>query len=81
VPTGNVDIAPTLLSLLGVRVPPTMTGRVIDEGLRNGVALASVKVDRVTETVKTPDGSYQLTAHLSVVSGHRYLDFTEVKRK
>jgi len=80
-PTGNVDIAPTLLSLLGVRLPPTMTGRVIDEALRNGLAQTSHTVDRVSDTVKSPDGRYELTAHLSVVAGHRYLDFTEVRRK
>jgi len=33
------------------------------------------------ETVKTPDGSYELTAHTSVVDGHRYLDYTEVVRR
>jgi arylsulfatase A-like enzyme len=80
VPTGNVDIAPTLLHLLGLQAPPTMTGRVIGEALRDGPSLSSVRVDRVAETVKTPDGAYELTAHVSVAAGHRYLDFTEVKR-
>lgn len=81
VPTGNVDLAPTLLKLLGVAVPPSMTGRVIDEALRSGPAIASVKVDRVTETVKLPDGSYVLTAHVSRAAGKTYLDFTDVKRR
>jgi hypothetical protein len=40
-----------------------------------------VKIDRVTETVKTPDGTYELAAHTSIVMGHRYLDYTEVKRQ
>jgi arylsulfatase A-like enzyme len=56
-PTGNADIAPTLLRVLG-----------------------SVRVEHTTETVKTRDGSYELTAHISTAAGHRYLDFTEVKR-
>jgi arylsulfatase A-like enzyme len=81
IPTGNVDLAPTLLHLLGLPIPPSMTGRVIEEGLREGPSLSSVKVDRVTETVKTPDESYELTAHTLVVAGHRYLDYTEVKRR
>jgi arylsulfatase A-like enzyme len=80
VPTGNVDLAPTLLRLLGLEIPASMTGRVIEEALRNGPSIASVKVDRVTETVKTSDGDYELTAHLSRAAGHTYLDFTEVKR-
>ena len=79
-PTGNVDLAPTLLKLLGIDIPTSMTGRVIEEALRNGPAIASVKVDRADETVKTADGNYQLTAHISTAAGHRYLDFTDVKR-
>ena len=81
IPTGNVDVAPTLLHLLGLKPAPTMSGRVISEALRTGPPLASVRVERVQETVKTADGSYELTAHISVAAGHRYLDFTEVKRR
>jgi predicted AlkP superfamily pyrophosphatase or phosphodiesterase len=80
VPTGNVDIAPTLLHLLGMTPAPTMSGRVIEEALRNGPSIASIRVDHEAETVKSPDGSYELTAHISRVAGHTYLDFTEVKR-
>jgi len=79
-PTSNADIAPTLLRVLGIAVPKEMTGRVIGEGLRRGPAPASVRVTRTTETVSTPDGSYVLTGHFTVASGHRYLDDTEVKR-
>jgi arylsulfatase A-like enzyme len=79
-PTSNVDLAPTLLRLLGLEVPATIAGRVIEEGLRNGRP-ASVRVEHAAETVRTPDGSYELTAHVSVAAGHRYLDYTEVKRR
>jgi arylsulfatase A-like enzyme len=78
-PTSNVDIAPTLLQLLGLPAAPGMTGRVIGEGLRNG--RPSPAVTRSTETVKTPDGSYVLTARISTVAGYRYLDYTSVNRK
>ena len=80
VPTSNVDLAPTLLRLLAIDVPKTMTGRAIEEALRNGPPIASVRVQRVNETVRTADGAYELTAHVSVAAGHRYLDSTEVKR-
>ena len=40
-PTGNVDVAPTLLKLLGLPIPQTMTGRVLAEGLRGGPAPAA----------------------------------------
>jgi arylsulfatase A-like enzyme len=81
VPTSNVDIAPTLLRLLHLDSPSTMAGRVIEEGLRNGPAPASVRVAHSTETVRTADGSYELTAHISTAGGRRYLDYTEVRRK
>ena len=77
----HVDLAPTLLRLLGLNIPASMTGRVIEEALRNGPSISSLRVDRVTETVKTPDGNYELTAHLSRAAGRTYLDFTDVKRR
>jgi arylsulfatase A-like enzyme len=80
VPTSNVDLAPTLLKLLGITAPASMTGRVIEEALRNGPSIASVHVDREADTVKTADGSYALTAHISKAAGRTYLDFTDVKR-
>jgi arylsulfatase A-like enzyme len=80
VPTGNADLAPTLLRLLGLKIPASMTGRVIEEMLRHGPAIASVPVEHATETVKALDGSYTLTAHLSKAAGRTYLDFTEVRR-
>jgi predicted AlkP superfamily pyrophosphatase or phosphodiesterase len=80
VPTGNVDIAPTLLHLLAMPAPQTMTGRVIREGLRSGPSPASIRVEQVSETVRTPDGRYELTARFSMAAGHRYLDGTTVRR-
>ena len=80
VPTGNVDIAPTLLHLLGMAPAPTMTGRVIDEALRTGPPIASVRIDHEVRTVRTPDGSYELTAHISKAAGRSYFDFTDVTR-
>lgn len=81
VPTGNVDLAPTLLHLVGLKAAPTMTGRVIVEALRNGPSPTSIRVALLTHTVKTPDGAYELTAHISMVEGHRYLDSTDVRRR
>jgi predicted AlkP superfamily pyrophosphatase or phosphodiesterase len=78
-PTSNVDIAPTLLRLLGLPAAPSMTGRVIEEGLRNGRRVPAVT--RSKETVKTSDGSYVLTANISTVGSYRYLDYTSVNRK
>jgi predicted AlkP superfamily pyrophosphatase or phosphodiesterase len=80
-PTSNADLAPTLLRLLGLAIPREMTGRVIGEGLRGGPVPGSLRATRSTETSSTADGSYVVTAHFTTVAGHRYLDFTEVKRR
>ena len=78
-PTGNVDVTPTLLRLVGLPVPSTMTGRVIEEALRS--ARGSPAVAHETHTVRSADGTYELTVHVSSAAGHRYLDDTEVKRR
>jgi arylsulfatase A-like enzyme len=80
VPTANVDLAPTLLRLLGLNGAPTMSGRIIAEGLRNGPSPASLPVAHFTRTVTSDDGGYELTAHFSSAAGHEYLDFTDVNR-
>jgi arylsulfatase A-like enzyme len=80
VPTSNVDLAPTILKMLGLPVPASMTGRVIEEGLRSGPMPGSIRVEHAIETAKTTDGGYQVDAHTSTVTGHRYLDYTEVRR-
>ncbi len=80
IPTGNVDIAPTLLRLVGLEVPPTMAGRVIEEGLRAGPTAGAVRVSTSTRTAISRDGRYRLTAHFSTAAAHRYLDYTDVTR-
>jgi predicted AlkP superfamily pyrophosphatase or phosphodiesterase len=80
-PTSNVDLAPTLLRLLGIPPAPSMAGRAIEEGLRGEPPPASLKVDHAVVTVTSADRRYELTAHLSTVAAHRYLDYTDVKRR
>jgi arylsulfatase A-like enzyme len=78
VPTGNVDIAPTALYLLGVDVPDRMDGRVIREVLKSGppvsaVAVRSEKYSAETTVEGTP---YRTTVYQSFVDGTTYLDST-----
>jgi hypothetical protein len=79
--TGISFLWGTLLGPLGVGIPGSMSGRVIEEALRGGPEIASFRVERVDETVKTADSSYELTAHVSIAAGKRYLDSTDVKRR
>ena len=84
VPSGNVDFAPTFLSLLGHPIPSSMQGRVLREALVDGPASASVAVKPLDHTVSSPDGSYAATSHFSVVesggASYRYLDRAKAER-
>ena len=84
-PSANADLAPTLLKVLGLPIPTSMEGRVLDEMLANGKPLAAGEVRTLTHVVSTKDGAYTLTGAFSVVrSGgrdYRYFDSTTVVRK
>ena len=80
VPSAHVDLAPTFLHLMGIDVPPSMQGRVLFEGLRDGPDATLVDVQTGETTVENRAGSYVLTAFTSVVDGRSYLDYTVVER-
>jgi arylsulfatase A-like enzyme len=84
-PTGNVDLAPTLLTMLGVAVPPSMEGRVLSEAFLNGPDARALRVRTEPHTTQTADGSYSATATLSFLDtptgAVRYFDFAKALRK
>lgn len=50
-PSGNIDVAPTILYLLGITAPQPMDGRVLTEALANGpVTAPEVRSGRVEST-------------------------------
>jgi arylsulfatase A-like enzyme len=74
-PSGNVDVAPTILHLLGIKPPKRMDGRVLFEALASCEAKPpAIEQRRKEVSVKVPGGKW--TQHLSVkeVNGVRYLD-------
>ncbi|MFN7980090.1 MAG: alkaline phosphatase family protein [Vicinamibacterales bacterium] len=80
-PTSNADLAPTILTLLGVPVPASMTGRVVRELLAAGPAPQRLAVTHRTIRVATDGGRYEAIAEISTVDGRDYLDRTEVHRR
>lgn len=72
-PSSNVDVAPTLLHLLGMGdATERMDGRPLLEALANGpdVEQIAVRVD----TLRVQHGAYRAVLQLSEVSGKRYID-------
>ena len=84
-PTGNVDLAPTILMMLGIAVPATMQGRPLSEAFVNGPDARALRVRTEQHTVQTGDGSYAATAAFSFVDTAagtvRYLDSARALRK
>ncbi len=67
-PTGNVDVAPTVLWILGVKPPKPMDGRVLTEALTiPGPVIKSYE-----------PGHLRAAKDLGTNTWHQYLNFTEV---
>ena len=74
VPVGNVDVAPTILAVLGLEglEGAEGNGRVLREALEGGPDEEKVTVETRVHTVEA--GGYRAAIQVSVVDGHRYVD-------
>ncbi len=74
-PSGNVDIAPTVLKILGLDVPKNMDGRVLSEALKNGGKPAKSKTPPLLETSVNLSGkTWRQYLRRSEVDGVVYCD-------
>ena len=75
-PCAIVDVAPTVLSMLGIAPPASMQGRVLHELLREGPDPEVLPVTRSTREAlfMARDGLRRQVAVYSAVAGHTYLD-------
>ncbi len=73
-PTGNVDIAPTVLNLLGLSIPEDMDGRVITEALVDGPDSVESTTDAHLIRREVLNGVYRQGITLSKVGKTVYLD-------
>ena len=77
VPTGNVDLAPTILRILGIKAPQQMDGRVLSEAM---VDVDRIEAGRKTEakTIKTKKdfaaGTWRQSLRITRVGSTIYLD-------
>jgi arylsulfatase A-like enzyme len=71
-PAGNVDVAPTVLALLGIEAREGMDGRVLAEGLAGGPDPETLAVE--TRVHEVAAGPYRAALQLSYVEGRRYVD-------
>jgi arylsulfatase A-like enzyme len=73
-PSSNVDIAPTVLRILGIEPPQKFDGRVLIEGMEERAA----KIEALTKTIqasrKFPSGEWQQYLRVSLVGETVYID-------
>ena len=72
-PTGNIDLAPTVLHLLGIGGGETMHGRILTEALADG-APVEWRTTTHTATRRIAPGEYRQRITISQVGDTAYLD-------
>ncbi len=83
VPSGNIDLTPTALFLVGARVPAGLDGRVLSEALVGGARPGDVDVSADTVIAATRVGGldYELRVLHTRVGATTYFGGTEVRRR
>jgi arylsulfatase A-like enzyme len=71
-PAGNVDVAPTVLALLGIGDEAGLDGRAVTEALDGGPDPEEIAVETRVHTVAA--GAYRAALQISTVDGGRYVD-------
>ena len=71
-PSGNVDLAPTILSLLGLGEAGGLDGRVLAEAIEGGPDPEQIAVETRVHMVEA--AAYRAAVQVSTVAGHRYVD-------
>jgi hypothetical protein len=74
-PTGNTDLAPTILQILGSKAPTKMDGRVLSEAMTDiDVPALKPETKTVEATRNFPTGGWRQSLRISRVGSTIYLD-------
>ena len=74
-PSGNVDIVPTLLWLMAIRPPEPLDGRILTEALLGeATSIKSIDSKRIEARAEFGGGRWQQYLNYTEVHGVRYLD-------
>jgi hypothetical protein len=81
-PTGNIDVVPTVLHLMGVDPAISFDGRVVREMLSDGPdpSTLAVRRDSIAAETEIPGGRYRMVVHQSWIGSTMYFDGTRVER-
>jgi hypothetical protein len=74
-PSGNVDLAPTILRILGIKPPQRLDGRILSEAMVNKDAvLLKPETRKIDATKDFSVGTWQQSLQISRVGSTEYLD-------
>jgi arylsulfatase A-like enzyme len=72
-PTGNVDLAPTICAIYGINAPP-MDGRVLSEAINIAARAPEPNTETIEATRSFPSGRWRQWLKISRVGSTVYLD-------
>jgi arylsulfatase A-like enzyme len=73
-PSGNVDLAPTILQILGVKSPQMMDGRILSEAMTLAMASQKSETKTIEATKHFPSGTWRQSLQISRVGSTIYFD-------
>jgi arylsulfatase A-like enzyme len=73
-PSGNVDLAPTILQILGIKLPQKMDGRILSEAMTVAMPLQKPETKRIEATKRFRSGTWRQSLQISRVGSTVYLD-------
>jgi arylsulfatase A-like enzyme len=73
-PSGNIDIAPTVLHILGIEPPQKFDGRVLLEAMEEKAGRIEALSKTIQATRKFPTGEWQQHLRVSLVGDTVYID-------
>jgi len=73
-PSGNVDLAPTVLQILGLKPPQKMDGRILSEAMTVATLSQKPETKTIEATKHFPAGTWRQSLQISRVGSTIYLD-------
>jgi len=73
-PSGNIDLAPTILQILGVKSPQKMDGRILSEAMTAAMPSQKAETKRIEATQHFRSGTWRQSLQVSRVGSTTYLD-------
>ena len=73
-PSGNVDLAPTIVQILGIKPPQKMDGRILSEAMTVAASLQKGETKTTEATKRFQSGTWRQSLQISHIGSTVYLD-------